>query len=186
VIAFHEAGHAVVMHNLEFSDPVHKVSIVSRGMALGYTMPLPESDKYLHSREMFEDKIVGLFGGRAAEEVFFNRVTTGAANDLERATKLARSMVTRYGFSSQHLGLRCFGEEQGNQFLGSMGEVRDYSEAIAQEIDREIRRILDAAYQRAKDIVVEQKQKLQDLAHALLDHETIERTEFEMMMASIV
>ncbi len=183
VIAFHEAGHAVVMHNLEFSDPVHKVSIVSRGMALGYTMPLPDSDKYLHSREMFEDKIVGLFGGRAAEEVFFNRVTTGAANDLERATKLARSMVTRYGFSSENLGLRCFGEEQGNQFLGHLGEVRDYSEAIAQEIDREIRRILDTAYQRAKDIVNERKHKLEELAKALLDHETIERTEFEMMMA---
>ncbi|HMQ55386.1 MAG TPA: hypothetical protein PKD98_25110, partial [Anaerolineae bacterium] len=97
--------------------------------------------------------------------------------------KLARSMVTRYGFSSENLGLRCFGEEQGNQFLGHLGEVRDYSEAIAQEIDREIRRILDTAYQRAKDIVNERKHKLEELAKALLDHETIERTEFEMMMA---
>ena len=129
--------------------PVHKVSIVSRGMALGYTMPLPESDKFLRSREAFEDEIVGLFGGRAAEEIIFKRITTGAANDIERATKLARSMVTRYGFCEE-LGLRCFGEEQGHPYLGSMGESRDYSEAMAQAIDQEIRHILDTAYVRAQ------------------------------------
>jgi cell division protease FtsH len=182
VVAYHEAGHAVVMHNLEHSDPIHKVSIISRGMALGYTMPLPEGDKYLRSREAFEDEIVGLLGGRAAEEIIFKRITTGAANDLERATKLARAMVTRFGFS-QALGLRTFGEEQGNPYLGSLGEIRNYSEEMAQTIDREIRHILDTAYQRAKDIVVTQQRKLEALAGALLEQETIERPAFEALMA---
>jgi cell division protease FtsH len=182
VVAYHEAGHAVVMHNLEHSDPVHKVSIISRGMALGYTMPLPEGDKYLRSREDFEDEIVGLLGGRAAEEIIFKRITTGAANDLERTTKLARVMVTRFGFS-QRLGLRTFGEEQGNPYLGSLGEIRNYSEEMAQAIDQEIRQILDTAYQRAKNIVLEQQRKLEALAESLLEYETIERPKFEALMA---
>jgi len=182
VIAYHEAGHAVVMHHLEHCDPVHKVSIVSRGMALGYTMPLPEGDKYLRRRDAFEHEIVGLLGGRAAEELIFNQVTTGASNDLERATKLARAMVTRYGFSRK-LGLRTFGEEQGNAYLGSLGETRDYSEEKAQAIDQEIDQILETAYQRAKSILTEQRSKMDTLAAALLEHETIERTAFEAMMA---
>jgi cell division protease FtsH len=182
VVAFHEAGHAVVMHHLEHSDPVHKVSIISRGMALGYTMPLPDSEKYLRSREAFEDEITGLLGGRAAEEIIFKRITTGAANDLERATKLAKAMVTRYGFS-QKLGLRTFGEEQGNSYLGRLGEIRDYSEQMAQAIDQEMRHILDTAYQRAKDIVMQQQRHLDALAQALLEHETIDRPQFEMLMA---
>ncbi len=182
VIAFHEAGHAVVMHHLEHSDPVHKVSIVSRGMALGYTMPLPENDKYLRCREAFEDELAGLLGGRAAEEIVFERITTGAANDLERATKLARAMVTRYGFS-QKLGLRTFGEEQGNPYLGSLGEFRDYSEEMAQTIDREIRHILDTAYQRAKAILDQKQLRLDALAQALLEYETIEREQFKTLMA---
>lgn len=182
VVAFHEAGHAVVMHHLEHSDPVHKVSIISRGMALGYTMPLPDSEKYLRSREAFEDEITGLLGGRAAEEVIFKRITTGAANDLERATKLARAMVTRYGFS-QKLGLRTFGEEQGNSYLGRLGEIRDYSEQMAQAIDQEMRHILDTAYQRAKDIITQQQRHLDALAEALLEHETIDRPQFELLMA---
>lgn len=182
VVAYHEAGHAIVMHNLENSDPVHKVSIMSRGMALGYTMPLPESDKYLRTKEAFEDEIVGLLGGRAAEEVIFSRITTGAANDLERATKLAREMVTRYGFSEE-LGLRTYGEQQGNRYLGSLGEARNYSEAVAQRIDQEMRRILDGAYQRAKDIVTQQRRKLEALAHTLLEVETVERPQFEALMA---
>jgi cell division protease FtsH len=181
VVAYHEAGHAVVMHNLEHSDPVHKVSIVSRGMALGYTMPLPENDKYLRSREAFEDEIVGLLGGRAAEEIFFKRITTGAANDLERATKLAKAMITRYGFSAK-LGLRTFGEEQSNGYLGALGEIRDYSEKLAEAIDHEIRRILDTAYQRAENIVREQKHAMEALADALLEHETVDRPQFEVLM----
>jgi cell division protease FtsH len=182
VVAYHEAGHAVVMHNLEHSDPIHKVSIISRGMALGYTMPLPDGDKYLRSQEAFEDEIVGLLGGRAAEEIIFKRITTGAANDLERATKLARAMITRYGFS-QKLGLRTFGEEQGNPYLGSLGEIRDYSEEMAQVIDQEIRQILDTAYQRAKEIIIEQRRKLEALADSLLEYETVERPKFEALMA---
>jgi cell division protease FtsH len=182
VVAYHEAGHAVVMHHLENSDPVHKISIVSRGMALGYTMPLPENDKYLRAKEAFEDEIVGLLGGRAAEEQVFHRITTGAANDLERATQLARAMVTRYGFS-EALGLRTFGQEQGNPYLGNVGEVRDYSEEMAQHIDGEIREILDRAYRQAKAILVEQEDKLVALAEALLEVETVERTQFEALMA---
>jgi cell division protease FtsH len=182
VVAFHEAGHAVVMHNVDDSDPVHKVSIVSRGMALGYTMPLPEGDKYLRSKEAFESEIVGLLGGRAAEEIIFDRITTGAANDLERATKIARAMITRYGFSEE-LGLRTYGEDQGNPYLGSLGEVRDYSEDMAQQIDKEIQNILRVAYQRAKDILFKQRDKLEALADALLEHETIDRPQFETLMA---
>lgn len=181
VVAYHEAGHAIVMHHLEHCDPVHKVSIVSRGMALGYTMPLPEGDKYLRRREAFEDEIVGLLGGRAAEELIFNQVTTGASNDLERATKLARAMVTRYGFS-QKLGLRTFGEEQGNVYLGSLGEARDYSEEKARAIDQEIDQILSTAYDRAKILLTEHRSKLDGLAAALLEYETIERPAFEALM----
>jgi len=182
VVAFHEAGHAVVMHNVEDGDPVHKVSIVSRGMALGYTMPLPENEKYLRSKEAFEGEIVGLLGGRAAEEIVFDRVTTGAANDLERATKLARAMVTRYGFS-QVLGLRTYGEDQGNPYLGNLGEVRNYSEDMAERIDKEIHDILHTAYDKAKDILLRQRDRLESLANALLEHETIDRPQFEALMA---
>jgi cell division protease FtsH len=181
VVAYHEAGHAVVMHNLAHSDPVHKVSIVSRGMALGYTMPLPENGKHLRTKETFEDEIVALLGGRAAEELIFNSVTTGAANDLERATGIARAMVTRLGFS-EALGLRTFGQEQGNPFLGNMGELRDYSEEMAQRIDEEIRQILDVAYQQATEIVIENRDKLEALAEKLLDVETVNRTEFVALM----
>ncbi len=182
VVAYHEAGHAVVMYHLPHTDPIHKVSIVSRGMALGYVMPLPEGDRYLRTQEAFEEEIVGLLGGRAAEEIIFNRITTGAANDLERATKLARAMVTQYGFSSK-LGLRTFGEEQGHPYLGSLGEIRDYSEEVAQVIDQEIGQILDKAYQRAKEIIQAHRHPLEKLATTLLEHETVERPAFEAMMA---
>jgi cell division protease FtsH len=182
VVAYHEAGHALVMHHLEHSDPVHKVSIISRGMALGYTMPLPENDRYLRCREAFEAEIVGLLGGRAAEELIFQRITTGAANDLERATKLARAMVTRYGFSVK-LGLRTFGEEQGNAYLGSLGETRDYSEEKARAIDQEIDCILETAYQQAKTLLTEHRFKLDSLTEALLEQETIDRSAFEELMA---
>jgi cell division protease FtsH len=182
VVAYHESGHAVVMHNLENSDPIHKVSIISRGMALGYTMPLPERDEYLRSKEAFEDEIVGLLGGRAAEEIILNHITTGAANDLERATELARSMITRYGFSEK-LGLRTFGQVQGNPYLGNLGETPNYSEEMSQRIDKEISQILDMAYQRAKNIIIQQKDRIENLAKTLLDIETVERPQFEALMA---
>ena len=182
VVAYHESGHAVVMYNLENGDPIHKVSIISRGMALGYTMPLPASEKYLRSKAAFEDEIAGLLGGRAAEEIIFKEITTGAANDLERATELARSMITRYGFS-ETLGLRTFGQVQGNPYLGNLGETPNYSEAMSQRIDQEIGQILDTAYQRAKNIITQQKDKLENLAQTLLDIETVERPQFEGLMA---
>ncbi|MDX1520952.1 MAG: ATP-dependent zinc metalloprotease FtsH [Anaerolineae bacterium] len=182
VVAYHESGHAVVMHNMKNGDPIHKVSIIPRGMALGYTMPLPESEKYLRSKEAFQDEIAGLLGGRAAEEIIFKQITTGAANDLERATELARSMITRYGFS-ESLGLRTFGQVQGNPYLGNLGETPNYSEAMSQRIDQEISQILDAAYQRAKSIICQQKNKLEELAKTLLDIETVERPQFEALMA---
>ncbi|HRV94593.1 MAG TPA: cell division protein FtsH, partial [Anaerolineae bacterium] len=181
-VAYHEAGHAVVMHFAAETDPVHKVSIVSRGMALGYTMPLPENNRQLRSKEAFISEIVGLLGGRAAEEIVFNRITTGAANDLERATRLARSMVTRFGFSEK-LGMRTFGEEQGNPFLGSLGETRDYSEERAQAIDQEIDQIIQLAYRQAKALLVEYRTKLDALAEALLEQETVNRPQFEALMA---
>ena len=170
------------MHHLANGDPVHKVSIISRGTALGYTMPLPEGDKVLRSREAFEDEIVALLAGRAAEEIVLGQLTTAAANDLERATGLARAMVTRFAFS-QKLGLRTFGD-QGNPYLPQgLGEIRNYGEEMAQGIDQEIRQILDAAYGRAKGIITAQRRKLAALADALLEHETIERPEFEALMA---
>jgi cell division protease FtsH len=184
IVAYHEAGHAVVMHHLEHSDPVHKVSIVSRGMALGYTMPLPEGDRYLRRREAFEDEIVGLLGGRAAEEIIFNLVTTGAANDLERATRLARAMVTRYGFSLK-LGLRTFGEEPSPPDPLSQeknGRGGGYSEEKARAIDQEIDQILETAYQRAKNLLTDHQSKLDGLAKALLEYETLERPAFEALM----
>ena len=185
VVAYHEAGHAVVMHHLEFSDPVHKITIIPRGMAGGFTMPLPESeDSSLLSREQLEDRIIGLLGGRAAEELIFNRITTGASNDLERATAIARAMVTRYGMSEK-LGLRVYGEDQATVFLGrSLGERRDYSDETARMIDNEVAYILSRSYERAKEILTEHRHKLVSLARTLLEVETVDRQQFEMLMAT--
>ena len=182
VVAYHEAGHAVVMYHLTESDPVHKITIIPRGQAGGYTMSLPEEDSMLISREKFEEQIVGLLGGRAAEEITFNRITTGASNDLERATQIARAMITRYGMSEK-LGLRTFGEQTGNIFLGrDLMEQRNYSEEAAVQIDQEVRRILDHAYLRAKTILQENREKLILLSQTLLDKETVDREEFEAIM----
>ncbi|NPV67457.1 MAG: ATP-dependent zinc metalloprotease FtsH [Anaerolineae bacterium] len=184
IVAYHEAGHAVVMHFLPEADPVHKITIIPRGQAGGYTMSLPEEDSMLVSREKFEDQIAGLLAGRAAEEITFNRITTGAANDLERATQIARAMVTRYGMSEK-LGLRTFGEQAGNIFLGrDLMEQRNYSEEAAVQIDQEVRRILDHAYLRAKSILQEHRAKLIRVSQTLLERETIDREEFENIMRS--
>lgn len=184
VIAYHEAGHAVVMHHLEYSDPVHKITIIPRGQAGGYTMSLPESaDRGLISREHLEDVIVGLLGGRAAEDIIFNQITTGASNDLERTTGIARAMVTRYGMSDT-IGLGVYSEDNSQVFLGrSIAEPRNYSEETAQLIDREVDRILDEAYSRAKGLLNEHRDKLEVLAQALLEVETIDRKKFEELMA---
>jgi cell division protease FtsH len=181
-IAYHEAGHAVVMYHLEEADPVHKITIIPRGQAGGYTMSLPETDTMLVTKEKFEDQIVGLLGGRAAEEITFNKITTGASNDLERATQIARAMITRYGMSEK-LGLRTFGEPSGSIFLGrDLMEQRNYSEEAAVQIDNEVRRILDHSYLRAKTTLQENFARLVRLSEALLAKETIDREEFEAIM----
>jgi len=183
IIAYHEAGHAMVMSKLPHCDPVHKVSIVARGMALGYTMPLPEEDRYLKHRAKFRDKLAGLLGGRAAEELMFNDVTTGAASDLEQVTRLARKMVCEYGMSEE-LGPMTFGKKQELVFLGrEISEQRDYGESTAQEIDREVRRFIDEAHSRAKEILTTYRDKLVALAKRLIEEETLEGAELQAMLA---
>jgi cell division protease FtsH len=183
IIAYHEAGHALVMHKLPNADPVHKISIISRGMALGYTMPLPGEDRLLHSRNKFRDELAGLMGGRVAEEEVFGDVTTGASNDLERVTTLARKMVTQYGMS-EALGPQTFGEKEELIFLGrEIGEQRNYSEEIAEAIDKEVRRLVDEAYNRARQILATYRAKLDQVARYLIENETIEAAEFQAMFA---
>jgi len=179
VIAYHEAGHAVVMHLLPESDPVHKVSIIARGMAGGYTLALPEEDRTLYAKRKFEADLAGLLGGRAAEEIAFNDVTTGASNDLERATNMARSMVTRWGMSTK-LGPMVYGKKEELVFLGrEISEQRDYSDAVAQEIDGEVRRLIGEAYDRARSLLTEYRDKLDAIARRLMEVETIDSAEFE-------
>jgi cell division protease FtsH len=183
IIAYHEAGHALVMKVLPRCDPVHKVSIISRGMALGYTLPLPEDDRYLQHRTKFKDELAGLLGGRTAEELIFGDVTTGAANDLERATRIARKMVTEYGMSEK-LGPMTFGQKEELIFLGrEIGEQRDYSEAVAQQIDSEVRSLIAEAHNRAKEVLTTYRDKLEALARRLIEVETIEAPELEALFA---
>ena len=185
IIAHHEAGHVLVMKMLPNCDPVHKVSIISRGMALGYTMPLPEDDRYLMARSKFEDELAGLLGGRAAEELVFNDVTTGAANDLERATKLARKMVTEYGMS-ERLGPLTFGRKEELVFLGrEIGEQRNYSEEVARAIDEEIRRLISEAHEKAKSILTQHKDTLVRLAKKLMEVETLEGEGLEAIFSGV-
>ena len=183
IIAYHEAGHALVMRMLPGCDPVRKVSIISRGMALGFTIALPENDHYLQGRNKFRDQLAGMLGGRVAEELVFQDVTTGAANDLERVTKLARAMVTQYGMSEK-LGPMTFGQKEELIFLGrEIAEQRDYSDKIAQEIDTEVRHFIDEAHDRAKEILKTQWNTLKAIAERLIEVETIDAEEFEDMMA---
>ncbi|MEP7288805.1 MAG: ATP-dependent zinc metalloprotease FtsH [Chloroflexota bacterium] len=184
IVAYHEAGHAVVMHHLTHADPVHKITIVPRGQALGYAMSLPDEDQSLQTKVHFEDQIVGALGGRAAEEMTFDSVTNGASNDLQRCTQIARMMITRFGMSDD-LGLRTFGEPEGAIFLGrELVERRDYSEEAAAAIDSEVRLIIDRAYQRAKEILATHKDKLVKLAETLIENETVDREMFEELMGS--
>jgi cell division protease FtsH len=173
IIAYHEGGHALVQLKLEHCDPVHKVSVVARGMAAGYTIALPEDDRILYSKAKFEDELAGLLGGRVSEQIVFGDVTTGASNDLRRATKIARAMVKEYGMT-ETLGQRTFGQKQELIFLGrEISEQRDYSEEIASQIDREIKTFMDRAYQRAKDVLEENRGKLDTIASALIERETL-------------
>jgi cell division protease FtsH len=186
IIAYHEGGHAVVQRVLPKCDPVSKVTIVSRGMALGYTMSLPSEDRYLHSKSEFEDKLAGMLGGHVAEEIVFGDTTTGASNDIEKATGLARAMVTQYGMSDK-LGPLTFGKKDEMIFLGrEISEQRNYSDEVAAKIDAEVREIIDRAYQRAKEALTAQREVLDRLAALLIEKETIETEEFESLFAGVL
>ena len=179
IVAYHEAGHAIVAHVLPNTDPIHKVTIVARGMAGGYTMALPQEDRTLMSRGKFLDDLTFTLGGRAAEELVFSDITSGASNDLERVTKMARAMVTRLGMSEE-LGPMVYGQKEELIFLGrEISEQRDYSEAVAELIDQEVRRIVSDSYERAKQIIVQYREKLDAVADRLMEVETISREEFE-------
>jgi cell division protease FtsH len=179
IVAYHEAGHAVVMNSIPESDPVQKVSIIARGMAGGYTLALPENDRMLMARKKMLADLVGLLGGRAAEELAFDDITSGASNDIERVTQLARTMVTRLGMS-EALGPMVYGQKEELIFLGrEISEQRDYSDAVAEQIDREVRRLVSEAYDQARAILVEHRDKLDAVASRLLEVETISREEFE-------
>ncbi len=174
VIAYHESGHALVGHVLENSDPIHKISIVSRGQALGYTMQIPEEDHFLETRDGMLDQIAVLLAGRTAEELFCDDVTTGASNDLERATKLARTMVTRYGMSDE-LGAQVFGEAQHEVFLGrDYANHQDYSAETAKRIDDEVERIMREGHERAREVLGTRRDQMDTMARVLLERETVE------------
>jgi cell division protease FtsH len=183
VIAYHEAGHALIGELLEHSDPVHKVTVLPRGMSLGSTWHMPDNDKYLTSKEELIDDITSLLGGRVAEEIAFGRVWTGASNDLQRVTAIARAMITKFGMSEK-LGTLAIGRSKDNPFLGrDYYEERDYSEDVARMIDEEVRNIVDRCYQRATDIVTTHRKQLDDIVSALLERETLDREEFLAVMA---
>src|ERR671916_1232125 len=172
IIAFHEGGHAIVQRILPKCDPVAKVSIISRGMALGYTMGLPTEDRYLQSKSEFEDKIAGMLGGNVAEKLIFGDTTTGSSNDIEKATTVARRMVTEFGMSDK-LGPLAFGKRDELVFLGrEIGEQRNYSDDVAKQIDEEVRAIIDRSYARAVDVLTRYKDRLVQLAERLVAEET--------------
>jgi cell division protease FtsH len=183
ITAYHEMGHAIVGNYLENADPVHKISIISRGQALGYTISLPTEDKFLTTRAELQDNMAMTLGGRAAEEIIFSEITTGASNDLEKVTATAKQMVMRFGMSEK-LGPRVFGHDHGQPFLGrEFSSEPDYSDEIAREIDDEIRRIVESAHQTAKNILETHRSKLEQISEVLLKRETIEREEFEGLLA---
>src|SRR5256714_2564170 len=178
ITAFHEMGHAIVAHFLENTDPVHKISVISRGQALGYTISLPTEDKFLTTRAELSDTMAMTLGGRAAEEIVFGEVTTGASNDLEKVTATAKQMVMRFGMSEK-LGPRLFGHDHGQPFLGrEFSSEPDYSDDVAREIDDEVRRIVEDAHQASKEILSERREQLDTISQILLDRETIEADEF--------
>lgn len=181
--AYHESGHAIVARLMPKSDPVHKVTIIPRGRALGVTMQLPQEDHYAYDRQYLLTRLAILFGGRIAEEIFMNQMTTGASNDFERATQLARDMVTRYGMSDK-MGVMVYAESEGNGgYLGIAQATRNISEATQREVDAEVRRILEEQYQVARKIIEDNKDKMHRMAKALLDWETIDAEQIDDIMA---
>jgi cell division protease FtsH len=182
--AYHESGHAVVAKLVPKSDPVHKVTIIPRGRALGLTMQLPEQDRYAYDRQYLMSRIAVLFGGRIAEELFMNQMTTGASNDFERATAMARDMVTRYGMSD--LGVMVYGENEGEVFLGrSVTQHKNVSEATMQKVDLEIRRIIDQQYALARQLLEDNRDKVEAMTKALLEWETIDAEQIDDIMAGL-
>ncbi len=182
IIAYHESGHALVGHILENSDPIHKISIISRGQALGYTMQVPEEDHFLETRGGMLDQIAVLLGGRTAEELFCDDITTGASNDLERATKLARTMVTRYGMSDE-LGAQVFGEAQHEVFLGrDYANHQDFSGETAKRIDDEVERIMRTGHERAREVLEARRDQMDTMARVLLERETVEGAAVEALL----
>jgi cell division protease FtsH len=178
IVAYHEAGHAIVTHVIPDADPVHKVSIIARGMMGGFTMALPEDDRTLTSKNKLKAELATLLGGRAAEEIVFNDITSGASSDLERVTKVARTMVTRLGMS-QELGQLVYGQKEELIFLGrEISEQRDYSETVAERIDTAVRRLVDEAYARTKQVLTEYRVQLDRIARKLIEVETIDGEEF--------
>src|SRR3989441_5488444 len=185
IIAYHEGGHAVVQRGLPKCDPVQKVTIISRGMALGYTMALPTEDRYLQSKTEFEDKIAGLLAGNAAEKLIFGDTTTGSSNDIEKATDVARRMVTEFGMSDR-LGPLSFGKRDELVFLGrEIGEQRNYSDEVAKLIDDEVRAIIDRAYDRSMEVLIAHRERLQNLAEKLVAEETVDSEEFEKLFSDL-
>ncbi|HTC92970.1 MAG TPA: ATP-dependent zinc metalloprotease FtsH [Terriglobales bacterium] len=181
VTAYHEAGHALVASKLPFADPLHKVTIIPRGMALGVTMQLPETDKHNYTKEYLETEIAILMGGRLAEEIFLNQMSTGASNDIERATEMARKMVCEWGMSE--LGPLTFGKKEEQIFLGrEIAQHRDFSEETAMKIDVEVRKIVDSAYQRAKNVLETDREALVRIAKALLEREVLDANELKMVI----
>jgi cell division protease FtsH len=181
--AYHESGHAVIAKSLTKSDPVHKVTIIPRGRALGVTMQLPEEDRYAYDREFLMNRIAIMFGGRIAEELFMNQMTTGASNDFERATQLARDMVTRYGMSDA-LGPMVYGENEGEVFLGrSVTTHKNMSEDTMRKVDAEIRRIIDQQYSLARKLLEDNRDKVEAMAASLLEWETIDAEQIDDIMA---
>jgi cell division protease FtsH len=183
VTAYHEMGHALVGHLLPNCDPVHKISVISRGQALGYTISLPREDRFLQTRSALMDTMAMSLGGRAAEELVFHEITTGAANDLEKVTHTAKQMIMRFGMSEK-LGPRTLGRNQDLPFLGrDMGAEPDYSDEIAREIDDEIRRIVEEAHERARQVLTEHMDELNAISQILIERETIDKDQFERLLA---
>ncbi len=179
ITAYHEVGHAIVGHLCEESDPLHKISIISRGFALGVTWFLPKEDQYTTTKQKFLDEICGLLGGRAAEQIVYDEITTGASNDIERASAIARSMAMRYGMDQEELGIVSYGERQGSAALGvDLGMSRNYSEDIAKKIDAFVQRTIAAQYERAKGFLRTHKAKMEEIVEKLLKTETMSFDEF--------
>jgi len=184
IVAYHEVGHAVLSQLLPNADKVHKISILPRGMALGYTLQLPLEDKYLVTKGQALDQITVMMGGRVAEEMFFDEVTSGAHNDLERATEIAKRMVTEFGMSE--LGPRTFGRKDRQIFLGrDIAEMKDYSEQTADAIDREVEKIINACHTKAKEVLEKRRPKVEEIAKVLIEKETLENSDLEVALRGL-